>query len=166
MREDILIRRQEPEDYVAAQALFEQPNVIEGTLQMPFPSKAMWRARLAEVGPEHDYRMVAVSGEAIVGSAGIHPNARPRRRHTASVGMAVHDDWQGQGIGRGLMNALLDVADNWLQIRRVELTVFTDNSRAIGLYRSVGFVEEGVHREFAFRNGEYVDALAMARVRG
>ena len=166
MRDDILIRRQEPEDFAAAQVLFQQPNVIEGTLQMPHPSKAMWRARLADPGPEEDYRMVAVSGEAIVGSAGIHPNPRPRRRHVASVGMAVHDDWQGQGIGRGLMNALLEVADNWLQIRRVELTVFSDNSRAIGLYRSVGFVEEGLHRGYAFRNGEYVDALAMARMRG
>jgi putative acetyltransferase len=44
------------------------------------------------------------------------------------------------------------------------LTVYTDNAGAIALYRKFGFVDEGVHRAFALRDGVYVDALAMARL--
>jgi len=79
--------------------------------------------------------------------------------------MGVHDDYQGRGIGTALMTALIDAADNWHAIKRLELTVFTDNVRAIRLYERFGFEREGILRAFAFRAGAYADALAMARVR-
>lgn len=59
--------------------------------------------------------------------------------------------------------SLCDYADRWLGLTRIELTVYTDNQRAQALYRRFGFVEEGVHRGFALRDGVYVDALSMAR---
>jgi putative acetyltransferase len=64
------------------------------------------------------------------------------------------------------MAALLNHADRWLGLQRVELTVYADNARAIGLYEKHGFVREGLHRDFAFRDGTFVEALAMARLRG
>jgi hypothetical protein len=42
--------------------------------------------------------------------------------------MAVHDDWQGKGVGAALMEAALDLADNWLNLTQVELNVYTDNA--------------------------------------
>ena len=65
---------------------------------------------------------------------------------------------------RALFESLCDLADRWLGVLRVELTVYADNHRAQSLYRRFGFVEEGRHRAFALRDGEYVDALAMARL--
>ena len=53
--------------------------------------------------------------------------------------MGVADDLDGQGIGTALLEALLEAADNWLDIRRVELTVFVDNDAAIRLYERLGF---------------------------
>ncbi|RWX24231.1 GNAT family N-acetyltransferase, partial [Rhizobium leguminosarum] len=47
----------------------------------------------------------------------------------------------------------------------LELTVYTDNDVAIGLYRKFGFEQEGLLRAFGFRSGEYVDAYTMARLR-
>lgn len=47
----------------------------------------------------------------------------------------------------------------------VELEVYPDNARAIALYRKYGFQEKGRKRKFAFRSGEYVDTLVMARVK-
>ncbi len=79
--------------------------------------------------------------------------------------MAVRDDWQGRGVGTALMEAALDLADNWLGLTRVELTVYTDNAAGIALYEKFGFEIEGTHRRHAFRNGEYVDAYSMARLR-
>ena len=63
------------------------------------------------------------------------------------------------------MAALTEQADRWLGLRRIELTVWTDNAAAIALYERFGFEREGLHRAFALRDGEYVDALAMARLR-
>ena len=57
------------------------------------------------------------------------------------------------------------MADNWLNLKRVELQVYTDNARAIHLYEKFDFVIEGTHKAFAFRDGEYVDAYSMARVK-
>jgi putative acetyltransferase len=79
--------------------------------------------------------------------------------------MAVHDAFAGRGAGSALMAALLDVADRWLGLRRIELTVYADNSRAIALYERFGFEREGLHKAFALRDGVFVDALAMARLR-
>ena len=79
--------------------------------------------------------------------------------------MAVRDDWQGKGVGTALMEAVLDLADNWLNLTRVELTVYTDNAAGIALYKKFGFEIEGTHRRYAFRNGEYADAYSMARIR-
>jgi len=79
--------------------------------------------------------------------------------------MAVRDDWRGRGVGTALMKAALDLADNWIGLRRVELKVFVDNEPAIALYKKFGFEVEGTHRMHALRNAEYVSAYTMARVR-
>jgi putative acetyltransferase len=42
--------------------------------------------------------------------------------------MAVRDDWQGKGVGTALMEAALDLADNWLNLTRIELRVYVDNA--------------------------------------
>jgi L-phenylalanine/L-methionine N-acetyltransferase len=76
----------------------------------------------------------------------------------------VRDDWQGKGVGTRLMEACVDLADNWLGLTRLDLRVYTDNAPAIALYEKFGFKVEGTHRRFALRNGAYVDAHVMARL--
>ena len=92
-------------------------------------------------------------------------NPSPRRGHAGEVGLVVHPDWYRKGVGSALLVALLDLADNWLNLRRTELTVFADNEAAIRLYEKFGFEHEGRHRCYAFRNGAFADALCMARIR-
>jgi putative acetyltransferase len=62
------------------------------------------------------------------------------------------------------MQALLEHADRWANLLRVELTVFADNARAIALYRRFGFQEEGRMHGYAWRDGAYADCLSMARL--
>jgi putative acetyltransferase len=80
-----------------------------------------------------------------------------------SLGIAVHPDGQGMGLGWALLAALLDYADRWAQVLRIELHVYADNERAIRLYKSLGFEVEGCLRGDSLRDGEYVDTLCMAR---
>ena len=161
----MIIRHAEPDDYEALHKVFSGPRVIEGTLQLPLPSAEMWRKRVSE-RTEGLYALVACVEGEVVGDLTLetHPT-RWRRRHAGEIGMAVRDDWQGKGVGSALMDAALDLADNWLNLTRVELNVYTDNEIGIALYKKYGFEVEGTHRRYAFRNGEYVDAYSMARVR-
>jgi L-phenylalanine/L-methionine N-acetyltransferase len=87
-----------------------------------------------------------------------------QRRHAAGIGLAVARHAQGQGVGTALMSAIVDWADRWAQLLRLELTVYPDNAAAIALYRKFGFELEGTHRAYAIRDGVYIDALAMARL--
>lgn len=162
----ITIRRTEPRDYEAVQRILAGPKVVWGTLQLPFPSMEQWRKRLVEP-PEDLFSLVAcVENDEVVGQLGLQsfPN-RPRRRHAGQIGMAVRDDWQGKGVGTALMEAAIDLADNWLNLKRLELEVFVDNTSAIRLYEKCGFTIEGTLVGYAFRNGQYVDTHIMARLR-
>jgi putative acetyltransferase len=68
-------------------------------------------------------------------------------------------------LGPALMTALLDVADHRLGLKRVALRVNADNARAIRLYRKVGFEVESTLRRDVLRDGQFIDNLAMARLR-
>jgi putative acetyltransferase len=161
----VSVRHAEPDDYEALHRIMSGPRAAAGTLQLPLQSAEAWRKRLAEP-PEGLFLLVACVGEEVIGNLGLEtsPN-RPRMRHVGSLGMAVRDDWQGKGVGTALMEAALDLADNWLNLTRIELRVYVDNSAAVALYKRFGFEIEGTHRRLAFRNGEYVDAYSMARIR-
>ena len=159
------IRRAEPEDYKSMHQIFTNPKVIWGTLQLPFPSAELWRKRFAEP-PEGTFNLLVCVEDEIVGQLGLHtfPN-HPRRRHAGQIGMAVRDDWHGKGAGSALMGAAIDLADKWLNLRRLELDVYTDNEPAIRLYKKFGFLIEGTLVNYAYRDGQYVDTYTMARLR-
>ena len=161
---NILIRRAEPTDYEAVRQVFAGPRAVWGTLQLPFPSAEGWRKRLEPA--EGVFSLVACVENEVVGQLGLHtfPNA-PSRRHVGQIGMAVRDDWQGKGAGTALMLAVIDLADKWLNLERLELDVYTDNEPAVRLYKKFGFVIEGTLISFAFRDGRYVDGYMMARLR-
>jgi len=159
----ITIRRVEPRDAEALKAIFDSPRSMAGTLQLPYPSVAMWAKRIADF-PIEDVMLVAEVGDDLVGNLGLHVAAKsPRRRHAGAIGMSVRDDWQNRGVGTALLAAGIDLADNWIGFTRLELTVFTDNAPALALYRKFGFVIEGTARGYALRDGQLADVFMMAR---
>lgn len=162
---NLTIRRAEPSDYVAIHKIFTYPRVVWGTLQLPYPSLEQWRKRIAEP-PEGLFSLVACVEDEVIGQISLHtfPN-RLRRRHIGEIGMMVRDDWQGKGVGTALMQAIVDLADQWLNLYRLELDVYTDNEPAVKLYKKFGFQIEGTRVGEAFRDGKYVDTYAMARLR-
>jgi putative acetyltransferase len=159
----MIVRAVEPSDWAEIAVLMNLPKVRWGTLRLPFTSKEQWRKKM-ENRSEDWTAIVAVLDGNIVGSAGIGQQ-NGRRRHVGGLGMCVHDDFHRRGIGTKLMAALIDTADNWLDLKRLELTVYVDNTPAIGLYKKFGFEVEGTRRADTFRDGKYVDSFEMARLR-
>ncbi|PYZ96428.1 GNAT family N-acetyltransferase [Alteribacter lacisalsi] len=67
----------------------------------------------------------------------------------------------GKGYGREALGLLLDYAFLELNLHRIALRVFSFNEKAISLYCSIGFTEEGISRESLFRNGQWHDIIQM-----
>ena len=161
---EVTIRAFEMADWEDVAALFLAPICRRGTLQMPYQSRDEIKQKLANP-PAGVHRLVAVvkDSQKVVGIIGLHTH-QGRRAHVGAIGMSVHDDYQNQGVGSKLMAAVMDLAENWLNLKRLELTVYTDNSKAIHLYEKYGFVIEGTLRQWALRDGAYIDAYTMARL--
>jgi ribosomal protein S18 acetylase RimI-like enzyme len=82
----------------------------------------------------------------------------------ARVTMAVTPSHRGAGVGRALMQYAMHCADEAGQIRKIELLTRANNERALGLYTSLGFVEEGrLRARLKLEDGSYVDDVCMAR---
>lgn len=81
-------------------------------------------------------------------------------RHSMALAMHLHPRAQGRGVGRALLQALLARATN---LERVELYVRADNDRAIALYRSSGFVLEGVRTALLRTPQGHVSDMIMTR---
>lgn len=144
--------------------LYNEPAVTRQVLQMPFQSTEIWRKRLASED-ERVVKLVALNQGSVIGSIGLEQFSRVRRSHAGSFGMGVSAAWQGRGVGSKLLATALDIADNWMNLQRVELSVYADNEAAINLYRKFGFETEGLFRDYAVRDGRLVDTLSMARLR-
>ncbi|HEV2108142.1 MAG TPA: GNAT family N-acetyltransferase [Thermomicrobiales bacterium] len=157
------IRPEQPADAEAIAAIMNCPGVVAGTLQLPWTPSEQWRERMAQ-RPAGTHSLVAELDGRVVGTLGLHVETRPRRNHTGSIGMAVHDQARGRGVGTALMVAVIELSDRWLNLRRLELTVYVDNAPAIHLYQRFGFEIEGTARDYAFRDGAFVDAYSMARI--
>lgn len=160
----LVIRAAATADVPALCALGNEPLYRRGTLRLPYETMEEGARRFA-AQTANDHLLVAVLDDTVAGVAGLH-RQHGRRAHVGVIGLGVRDALQRRGIGSALLAAVVDLADNWLDLRRLELTVFTDNVAGIALYTRFGFVQEGTLRAFAYRDGSYVDALTMARLRG
>jgi len=109
--------------------------------------------------------LVAVCGEQIVGLLDFTPKTKRKNSHIGEFGVSVDVNFQRQGIGRALIESMLQWARDNHQLEKVFLNVFHTNHAAIKLYRDMGFIEEGRHVNAAKQpSGEYVDIIQMYRI--
>lgn len=161
----LTIRHLEPADIPQVHALYSEPHAYSNTLQPPFQPVAAWDKKL-DCSRPGTVCLVAVRNEEIVGQLGLEVLQSARRRHVATLGMAVKASAQRTGVGTALVAAAIEVCEKWMEVSRIELEVYTDNETAIRLYQKHGFVMEGTCRNYAFRDGQYVSVHLMARVAG
>ncbi|OBG84710.1 ribosomal-protein-alanine N-acetyltransferase [Mycobacterium sp. NS-7484] len=125
-----------------------------------FPGDDPWPAQafLAELAAKHNRYTAARSDGLLVGYAGIARLGRMRPYEYEIHTIGVDPDFQGQGIGRRLLDDMLEFASGGT----VFLEVRTDNEAAIALYESAGFVNIGLRKRYYRVSG--ADAYTMQRL--
>jgi RimJ/RimL family protein N-acetyltransferase len=135
------------------------------SLGFPFTSEEARRPfEQALAMPEEQHAFRVRVGEAVVGHIELR---RINREHgTARVGRVLLDPARrGQGLGRAMLQALVDHAFGELGLRRLDLRVFPDNAAARRCYEAVGFVQEGVEREALRIGAVHWDLVSMGMLR-
>jgi putative acetyltransferase len=161
---DLVIRAVAEQDHGAIHEILTSPHVVGGSMRVPLAPLQQTRERLTPA--RGTYQLVAEADDRVVGFGELitYPD-EPRHRHVGELNMvATHAEWTGRGVGRALLEAMIDLADNWLNLARLSLIVFTDNTHAIRLYERLGFVVEGTMPRMGFGGGAWMDAHVMGRL--
>jgi ribosomal-protein-alanine N-acetyltransferase len=119
----------------------------------PWPARAF----LAELEAKHNHYVAARADDKLVGYGGIARLGRKKPYEYEIHTIGVDAAYQGKGIGRQLLTALLEYANG----ETIFLEVRTDNDAAISLYESVGFARVGMRRRYYRASG--ADAYTMRR---
>jgi RimJ/RimL family protein N-acetyltransferase len=121
------------------------------------------RKFISERNAKGDPVFFALADGVVVGWCDITRGDGPMRDHAGNLGMGVRSGYRGQGIGGRLISAALESGKS-SGMKRIELTVYSNNAVAHALYLKMGFVEEGRMRSYAKIEGAFTDAIKMAWV--
>jgi len=99
-----------------------------------------------------------------VGTIGL-VNIHWRNRRAEMGRVLVCPECRGNGYGKEMSELLLEYAFDHMNLNRIYLEVFADNTRAVSLYKSLGFLEEGLLREHVFADGRYCDVSILGILR-
>jgi RimJ/RimL family protein N-acetyltransferase len=162
----VVIRRATPDDAADALAYLrmvggETANLTFGP-EGPGLAEAEEREYLERVAAsDNSLAIFAIVDGRFVGSLTFDGGRRERLRHVGEFGISVAQAYAGLGIGRALIQYMLDWARASGVVRKINLKVRVDNEPAIRLYRSMGWVEEGHTTRDTLIGGKFNDCLFM-----
>ena len=161
---NLIMRKANPEDALKI-VEFNKATRIESDFlgnhrDDKLPNLETQKKFLAEFNDEK-FLLVAFIEDELVGSLFFERKTKVKQKHRSSLGMVVKKDFWGRKIGSSLMKRVLELAQSMDDLEKIELGVYSDNERAVALYKKYGFVEEGRIKKAFFVNGEYHDELIM-----
>lgn len=121
---------------------------------------AGWR-QLANPGTR--WGLQSKEAEGLIGTCGLFGWNRGWRK--CSIGYELAADWEGKGLMREALAAMLDWGFEQMQLNRVEAQIHPLNEASLRLVAALGFVQEGLLRELGFWGGQYHDMLQFSLLR-
>lgn len=101
--------------------------------------------------------------DRIIGYAEVRGGKFDEDLHRAALAMGIDTSSRRAGLGRGLLQKVVDWAHYQNDLQWLDLTVFSSNQAARRLYATAGFVESGIRRDaYRFSEGETVDEISMS----
>ena len=127
----------------------------------PIDEAAAFVARNIRLG---NPQLVADDGGRLAGWCDVRRETIPVYAHCGHLGMGLLPEYRGRGIGERLLRASIDAARG-AGFERIELSVYARNTRAVALYRKVGFAHEGTRVRGKKIDGAYDDVHMMGMLR-
>lgn len=164
--EHVRLRAVEPEDLPRFVEWFNDPEVrryLEMMLPMSMADEEDWYQEIRkQPPPERPFSIDIQVGDGWkhIGSCGFLHIDNVSRNAEFGISIGAREHW-GKGYGTETVRLLLDLAFNTLNLHRVYLRVYAENSRGIRAYEKAGFKLEGRLREACFLEGSYQDVLFM-----
>ena len=161
--ERVTLRRVEPEDYPAIQRWQNDPEVFRWMdYERPFSLEDIRRSEEHGAADGHPF-VIEAEGKPI-GRVGLFGIKHRSMHGNLYIFIGERSVW-GKGYARDALDLLLHYAFVTLNLRLVQLWTLADNDRAIRLYKSLGFIEDGRLRDRAYHDGMIVDSLIMSITR-
>ena len=139
---------------------------FSGELQTIAEETTYYDAYLKAHAAGDSVKVVAYVGQELVGTADIERSfyGKKRTRHVGRLGIALAAQWRGQGIGEELITHTIQLAQSHIpDLRMIVLTAYGANTRAISLYKKLGFTEYGRVPGVILYRGEYMDEVIMSK---
>ncbi len=112
--------------------------------------------------PANNFVLGVFSNGKLMGTAGFARETQPKMRHKGHIwGVYLNAELRGQGIGRRLMQAVLERATKVQGVEQILISVTMTQEVAIALYRSLGFVAWGKESRALKVGGRYIDEEYM-----
>jgi L-amino acid N-acyltransferase YncA len=160
----VSVRRATAADAAAISTIYNQG--IEdriATLETELRTPQERRRWLAARGPRHPVVVAEVEGR-IAGWGSLNAfNPRACYDHVADFSVYVERGWRGKGIGRRLLEALVE-AGRALGYHKLVLSAFPFNEAGVRLYERLGFRTVGIYREQGRLDGRWVDTIVMEKL--
>lgn len=113
---------------------------------------------------QHWFSIRKLDDDALLGEIDLYVYNWPGRDAFVGLGIGEREFW-GKGYGTDVMNVILRYAFTEINLKRVTLTVFEYNPRAIRSYEKAGFRHEGRVRQALHKEGRRWDMLFMGILR-
>ncbi len=163
---ELLIREAHPDD---SEEIISYVNQVGGETDFLTFTKGEFTKTVEEersilqsyLDVENQIYLVAVVDNKIIGLLNLAAKQKPRLRHVGEMGVSVLKDFWGLGIGRLLVESLLQWAYCNPIIKKINLLVVENNLRAIELYKRIGFKEEGRFVNDFYLDDAYYDGITM-----
>jgi RimJ/RimL family protein N-acetyltransferase len=163
----VRLRAISPQDYPR---LTEFKNDVEyELLGGGIPPRPRGAAEVAEffdklVRERNEFTFAIEADGQLIGDCGLH--SVDQRSGVAELGIGIGDRaYWGRGYGREAVALLVDYGFRMHNLRKIWLTTYRSNERALRSYRAAGFVEEGCQRAHVWSAGGYEDLVSMALFR-
>lgn len=109
--------------------------------------------------------VVSLAGDRLAGIVTWRPTARGSRPSCLVIGILLHPDHRGTGIGTVAQQLLATYLFNTTPVHRIQGTTEASNIAEQRALEKVGFHKEGVLRERGFLRGEWQDRIRYSRLR-
>ncbi len=131
---------------------------VEDHLKLP---RDEIRRRLT-ADPANNFVFGVFADDKLLGTAGFARETQPKSRHKGRIwGVYLNAELRGQGIGRKMLQVLLERAAKIDGLEHIILSVTTSQAAAIATYRSLGFTSFGVEPKALKIGDRYIDELYL-----